>query len=56
MRMKSGSMEGTLCYSGYILDAAGTPKITFSLLANNTTAKQSEVRAVLSRMLALLLE
>ena len=56
VRMKSGSMEGTLCYSGYILDAAGTPKITFSLLANNTTAKQSEVRAVLSRMLALLLE
>ena len=56
IRMKSGSMEGTLCYSGYILDTAGKPQITFSLLTNNTTAPQSEVRAVLSRMLALLLE
>ena len=56
IRMKSGSMEGTLCYSGYILDTSGRPGITFSLLTNNATAKSSEVRAVLSRMLALLLE
>ena len=56
VRMKSGSMEGTLCYSGYILDTEGKPQITFSLLTNNTTAKQADVRAVLMRMLSLLLE
>lgn len=56
IRMKSGSMEGTLCYSGYILDDEGKPQITFSLLTNNTTARQADVRAVLTRMLALLLE
>ena len=56
VRMKSGSMEGTLCYSGYILDTEGKPRITFSLLTNNTAAKQADVRAVLMRMLSLLLE
>ena len=56
VRMKSGSMEGTLCYSGYILDAAGKPRICFSLLSNNATARQADVRAVLTRMIALLLE
>ena len=56
IRMKSGSMEGTLCYSGYILDTSGRPGITFSFLTNNTTARQADVRAVLSRLLTLLLE
>lgn len=56
IRMKSGSMEGTLCYSGYILDAAGKPQVTFSLMTNNTLAKQADVRAVLARLLVLLLE
>ncbi len=56
IRMKSGSMEGVLCYSGYILDSAGKPQTTFSLMTNNTLATQNEVRAVLSRLLTLLLE
>ncbi len=56
VRMKSGSMEGTLCYSGYILGADGKPQITFSILTNNTTAPVAEVRAVLTRLLSLLLE
>ena len=56
IRMKSGSMEGVLCYSGYILDSAGKPQTTFSLMTNNTLAPQNEVRAVLSRLLTLLLE
>ena len=56
VRMKSGSMEGTLCYSGYILDPDGKPRITFSLITNNTVAKAADVRAVLSRTIALLLD
>ncbi len=54
--MKSGSMEGVLCYSGYILDAQGKPQITFSFFTNNTTAKTAEVRGVLVRILTMLME
>jgi len=54
VRMKSGSMEGVLCYSGYILDAEGNPSVTFSILTNNTTAKVADVRAVLVRIISLL--
>lgn len=52
---KSGSMEGTLCYSGYILDEEGKPAVIFSLMANNTTERPSQVRAVLTRAIALLM-
>ena len=54
VRMKSGSMDGVLCYSGYILDAEGNPSVTFSILTNNTTAKVADVRAVLVRIISLL--
>lgn len=53
---KSGSMGGTLCYSGYILDAEGRVEKVFSILTNNAAAKASEVRATLQRILALLIE
>ena len=38
--MKSGSMNGVRCYSGYILSPDGDPArtIVFSLLTNNVTA------------------
>ena len=55
IRMKSGSMGGVLCYSGYILDEAGRPEVTFSILTNNSTAPMSQVRAVLLRVLSLLI-
>jgi len=37
IRMKSGSMNGTLCFSGYILAQDGNPDniISFSILTNN---------------------
>lgn len=37
IRMKSGSMNGVRCYSGYILSSNGNPEetIVFSLLTNN---------------------
>ena len=52
---KSGSMDGTLCYSGYILDEEGRPAVVFSLMTNNTTSRPAEVRAVLSRIITLLM-
>lgn len=55
IRMKSGSMDGVLCYSGYILGADGAPRYTFSILTNNATAKVQEVRAVLVGFLEFLL-
>ena len=56
IRIKSGSMDGVLCYSGYILAPDGTPAITLSLMTNHTTAAPKEVRAVLARLLKLLME
>ena len=54
--MKSGSFTGTLCYSGYILDEAGKPAVTFSILTNNSLASTSQVRAVLMQMVRRLME
>jgi D-alanyl-D-alanine carboxypeptidase len=48
-------MGGVLCYSGYILDEDGRPAVTFSFLTNNTTAPMPQVRAVMLRVLSLLI-
>ncbi len=56
VRMKSGSLSGTLCYSGYILDGEGKPAVTFSILTNSSLASTSQVRAVLMRMVRRLME
>ena len=53
--MKSGSMDGVLCYSGYILDRSGKPQYTFSLLTNNALAPAKDVRPVLMGFLDFLL-
>ena len=55
IRMKSGSMGGVLCYSGYILDDAGNPACTFSILTNNAIAPMRDVRAALAGFLDFLL-
>ena len=55
IRMKSGSMDGVLCYSGYVLDSSGNPAYTFSILTNNATAKPQEVRPALIGFLEILL-
>lgn len=55
VRMKSGSMDGVLCYSGYILDRKGKPLYTFSLLTNNALSPAREVRPVLMGFLEFLL-
>ena len=43
IRMKSGSMNGVRCFSGYILSADGAPErtIVFSVLTNNVLATSS---------------
>ena len=56
VRMKSGSLSGTLCYSGYILDENGKPAITFSILTNSSLATASQVRPVLMQMVRRLME
>lgn len=53
---KSGSMGGTLCYSGYVMGDDGKPEITFSILTNNAKGKQADVRAALARLLTLLVK
>ena len=56
VRMKSGSLSGTLCYSGYILDEKGKPAVTFSILTNSSLATTSQVRSVLMQMVRRLME
>ena len=56
VRMKSGSLSGTLCYSGYILDENGKPAVTFSILTNSSLATASQVRPVLMQMVRRLME
>ena len=61
IRMKSGSMNGVLCYSGYILPAGWDPAkplkgdiITFSILTNNCNAPVATVREKITKIITLL--
>ena len=56
IRMKSGSMDGVLCYSGYILPPDGKEgePITFSILTNNCTEDFFAVRDAITKILVLL--
>ena len=61
IRMKSGSMNGVLCYSGYILPKGGSTSaeaniITFSILTNNASVGASKVRPFLEELIRLLAE
>ena len=51
VRVKSGSMDGVLCYSGYILDESGKPKFVFSLMVNGATAKTAVLRDTLGALI-----
>ena len=51
VRVKSGSMDGVLCYSGYILDESGNPKFVFSLMVNGATAKTAVLRDALGTLI-----
>ena len=55
IRVKSGSMDGVLCYSGYILDEEGKPSRIFSLMVNGATAKTAELRETLGSLIEAML-
>ena len=55
IRVKSGSMDGVLCYSGYILDEAGKPTRIFSLMVNGATAKTADLRETLGGIIEAML-
>lgn len=52
IRMKSGSMNGVRCFSGYILPADGRKEntIVFSILTNNAVAQGSQVYQTIDAM------
>ena len=61
IRLKSGSMNGIRCYSGYILPSkqgtqARESVITFSIMANNFTAPQHQVQKEIEKAIANLAE
>ena len=55
IRVKSGSMDGVLCYSGYILDEEGKPSRIFSLMVNGATAKTAALRETLGGLIEAML-
>ena len=55
IRIKSGSMDGVLCYSGYILDEEGKPSRIFSLMVNGATAKTAALRETLGAIIEAML-
>ena len=55
IRVKSGSMDGVLCYSGYILDEQGKPTRIFSLMVNGATEKTAVLRETLGSLIEAML-
>ena len=58
VRMKSGSMNGVRCFSGYILSSDGKPEntIVFSIMTNNTVVPSSKMNFIMDRIITLLAE
>ena len=58
LKVKSGSMNGIRCYSGYIIPSEGTKDetIIFSILTSNCTAPTWKVRQMLDKLMAALTE
>ena len=55
LRFKSGSMDGVLSYSGYVLSQDGVPQYVFSLMVNGATAKTSVLRDTLGGLIEAML-
>ena len=57
IHLKSGSMNGILCYSGYITPKAGRKEtVYFSILTNNAAVPAAKMRPVITQIIALLAE
>ena len=56
--VKSGSMNGIRCYSGYIIPTEGCKEdsIIFSILVNNSTAPTWRLRPLLDKIMGTLAE
>lgn len=54
IKVKSGSMNGVRCYSGYVIPAEGCKDetIIFSLMVNNCTAPTWKMRQLLDKIMA----
>ena len=53
IRVKSGSMNGVRCYSGYILPSASEGEtLVVSIMTNNCTAPTWKVRSILDKVMA----
>ncbi len=55
VHMKSGSMGGVRCYSGYYIPENGET-IIFSALANNCVARSSELKRALDEIITIIIE
>ena len=55
LRFKSGSMDGVLCYSGYVLDAEGKPTHVFSIMVGGAAVKTSVLREILGGLIETLI-
>ena len=55
LRFKSGSMDGVLCYSGYVLDAEGKPTHVFSIMVSGAAVKTSVLREILGGLIETLI-
>lgn len=49
--MKSGSMNGVLCYAGFKLNAKGVPSHVVVIMVNGASCRSSEIRASIGRYL-----
>ena len=58
IHMKSGSMNGVRCYSGYIfpVDGDASRAVTFSLMVNNCTASSYIVGPIIEEILAAIVD
>ncbi|MDD6252966.1 MAG: D-alanyl-D-alanine carboxypeptidase/D-alanyl-D-alanine-endopeptidase [Bacteroidales bacterium] len=56
IHMKSGSMNGVLCYSGYILPSSGKAEdtVVFSIMTNNCTGPSSPVLRCIDELIPLI--
>ncbi|MDE6871900.1 MAG: D-alanyl-D-alanine carboxypeptidase/D-alanyl-D-alanine-endopeptidase [Bacteroidales bacterium] len=56
IRMKSGSMGGVRCFTGYIIPSSGCKEdaIVFSVMINNFTAPVSRIQPVIEKLISLL--
>ena len=56
VHLKSGSMGGVRCFSGYIEPSEGSKSdaIIFSIMANNFTTPTSKVDPIIDRIITLL--